>query len=187
MLNSYLKKINIIEIFKNNLSFCTIFIIVLFFINSLLLNRNIYDPHHANLVFAEASNFLHGKYLYKDIFVKYQNFEDFKVKIKDMYESLDKQQNGDFKLVKKAKEFYKTIEPENEEKIPVKIYNGEWYTKYYIKKRSNIYLPSGTFENISRDLKLFYDSESDYTKLDIPWSRTYMLHGVPGTGKTSLI
>jgi hypothetical protein len=71
MLNSYLKKINIIEIFKNNLSFCTIFIIVLFFINSLLLNRNIYDPHHANLVFAEASNFLHGKYLYKDIFVKY--------------------------------------------------------------------------------------------------------------------
>ena len=42
----------------------------------------------------------------KDIFVKYQNFEDFKVKIKDMYESLDKQQNGDFKLVKKAKEFY---------------------------------------------------------------------------------
>ncbi len=42
----------------------------------------------------------------KDIFVKYQNFEDFKVKIKDMYESLDKEQNGDFKLVKKAKEFY---------------------------------------------------------------------------------
>ena len=71
MLNSYLKKINLIEFFKKNLSFCTVFIIVLFFINSLLLSRNIYDPHHVNLIFVEASNFLHGKYLYKDIFVKY--------------------------------------------------------------------------------------------------------------------
>jgi hypothetical protein len=71
MLNSYLKKINLIEFFKKNLSFCTVFIIGLFFINSLLLSRNIYDPHHVNLIFVEASNFLHGKYLYKDIFVKY--------------------------------------------------------------------------------------------------------------------
>jgi hypothetical protein len=71
MFYNYYKKKKLIDFFKKNISFCTVFIIFLFFINSLFYARNIYDPHHVNLVFVEASNFLHGKYLYKDIFVKY--------------------------------------------------------------------------------------------------------------------
>ena len=118
--------------------------------------------------------------------VPVSGYEDEKIQ-EFKYLVLKGQEEDVLDLIKKAKEFYKIIEPENEVKIPVKIYNGEWYTKYYIKKRTNIYLPSGTFENIAHDLQLFYDSESDYMNLDIPWSRTYMLHGIPGTGKTSLI
>ena len=64
--------INILNnFFKKNYSILTIGIIFLYFFNSILLTRNIYDPHHVNLVFTEASNFLDGKPLYKDIFVKY--------------------------------------------------------------------------------------------------------------------
>jgi hypothetical protein len=71
MFYNYFKKKTLIDFLKKNISFCTVFIIFLFFINSLFFARNIYDPHHAKLVFVEASNFLHGKYLYQDIFVKY--------------------------------------------------------------------------------------------------------------------
>lgn len=71
MFYNYYKKKKLIDFFKKNISFCTVFIIFIFFINSLFYARNIFDPHHASLIFAEASNFLHGKYLYQDIFVKY--------------------------------------------------------------------------------------------------------------------
>jgi chaperone BCS1 len=37
------------------------------------------------------------------------------------------------------------------------------------------------------DLEVFYANAERYTSLEIPYTRTYMFHGLPGTGKTSMI
>jgi hypothetical protein len=72
-------------------------------------------------------------------------------------------------------------------KIVVLTYHGGWENEFTAVRRSNLYLPGKTYQTIFEDLKLFYDSDADYKRLDIPWTRTYMLHGLPGTGKTTLV
>jgi hypothetical protein len=64
-----------------------------------------------------------------------------------------------------------------------------WSDEYKTPKRSNksIYLPDDSYQKIVNDLKKFYNQEKRYRELEIPYVRTYMLHGLPGTGKTSMI
>lgn len=66
---------------------------------------------------------------------------------------------------------------------------GGWSNEYNTPKRSNssIYLPDNSYETILGDLKKFYSNEKRYSQLEIPYARTYMFHGLPGTGKTSMI
>lgn len=66
-------------------------------------------------------------------------------------------------------------------------WDGEWNDEYRTATRSSVYLPGTAYQDILNDLTTFYTSETDYKRLDIPWTRTYMLHGLPGTGKTSLV
>jgi chaperone BCS1 len=42
-------------------------------------------------------------------------------------------------------------------------------------------------ENILNDIKLFMDSEKEYKNRGTPYRRGYLLHGPPGTGKSSLV
>lgn len=60
---------------------------------------------------------------------------------------------------------------------------------YVQPKRSleSIILPNMVVSNLVLDLTNFYDSEAEYIKKCIPFKRTYLLEGVPGSGKTSLI
>ena len=66
---------------------------------------------------------------------------------------------------------------------------GSWikYSKIPSRKLLTIY----TNEDIKRDLKnditKFIKDESEYDMFGIPYKRTYMFTGVPGSGKTSLI
>ena len=64
-----------------------------------------------------------------------------------------------------------------------------WHDEYKTPKRSNksIYLPDDSYTKVLDDLKSFYDNTERYKQLEIPYTRTYMLHGLPGTGKTSMI
>ena len=73
------------------------------------------------------------------------------------------------------------------DELLVLTWDGNWNDEYRTAARSSVYLPGTTYRDILDDLKLFYDSEHDYKRLDVPWTRTYMLHGLPGTGKTSLV
>jgi chaperone BCS1 len=68
---------------------------------------------------------------------------------------------------------------------------GCWDTESTVKKRSlsTIHLPDKIFSNFSDDIEKFLSKETidRYNRLEIPHSRVYLLHGPPGTGKTSLI
>ena len=50
-----------------------------------------------------------------------------------------------------------------------------------------LYLAGGTREALVRDLDTFLKSADRYARLGVPHRRGYLLHGPPGTGKTSLI
>lgn len=68
---------------------------------------------------------------------------------------------------------------------------GCWDTESTMNKRSlsTIHLPEKVFSKFSDDIEKFLSVETveRYKKLEIPHSRVYLLHGPPGTGKTSLI
>lgn len=64
---------------------------------------------------------------------------------------------------------------------------GKW-TFYQAKRKrsmSSVYLPKEI--NLLQDVQNFFNDQSFYEKLQIPHSRLYLLEGLPGTGKTSLI
>ena len=75
---------------------------------------------------------------------------------------------------------------------------------YRYRKRGNLWTPHGgkpkdirpwntiitqnnIKENILNDIKLFMDSEKEYKTRGVPYRRGYLLHGPPGTGKSSLV
>jgi hypothetical protein len=52
---------------------------------------------------------------------------------------------------------------------------------------SGIFLPKGVVENLVARLQLFFEQKHFYIRNNIPYRLGLLLHGVPGTGKTSLI
>lgn len=89
----------------------------------------------------------------------------------------------------------KIISSENgniDDKIRISIFEeGYWETLNYKPYRSfdTICLPKKDLNNIINDIKHFMDEQTEnrYNKLGIPFKRNYLLEGLPGTGKSSLI
>jgi hypothetical protein len=50
-----------------------------------------------------------------------------------------------------------------------------------------VFLPEGMMDDIVNDVRRFTESEQAYVNAGIPWHRGYLLHGPPGTGKTTTI
>ena len=50
----------------------------------------------------------------------------------------------------------------------------------------SVVLPPGQKERLEADLSAFLGAERKYLERGIPWHRGYMLHGPPGTGKTTM-
>ena len=67
--------------------------------------------------------------------------------------------------------------------------NGNWSTLSRLPKREldTIYLDQNKKDKIFNDLQNFFEREDEYNKFGIPYKRNYLLEGVPGTGKSSLI
>jgi len=77
---------------------------------------------------------------------------------------------------------------------------GSNYIKYYYnangevkcagriinKTFDNIYLDEGIIDDLKKDLDMFDNSKEKYDKYGIRYKRTYLFHGRPGTGKSSL-
>ena len=66
---------------------------------------------------------------------------------------------------------------------------GWWQSSRQIAPRrlDSVILPRGAAESILDDLVEFLRSENWYRSIGIPWHRGYLLHGTPGTGKSSLV
>ena len=65
----------------------------------------------------------------------------------------------------------------------------EYQKEVQIRTLDNIFLDKKIKDSIVSNLEDFYKPETKelYYKCGITWKRIYMLHGLPGTGKTSLV
>ncbi len=79
-------------------------------------------------------------------------------------------------------------------RYPNKINVFKWYSSYWdkhtmLEKRdiNTIYLDKKVLDNFVSDINLFIGNKDKYSKFGIPYKRNYLLSGIPGTGKTSLI
>lgn len=65
----------------------------------------------------------------------------------------------------------------------------KWEFQRYLPRRKpgTLVLSKGKFENLHSDLEAFLAAKDNYRRLGIPWRRGYLLHGPPGTGKSSTV
>lgn len=77
----------------------------------------------------------------------------------------------------------------NKSSVPIYSGNNGWTWRGSIPRAAtaHVVLPAGQLEALEADIEKFYASEADYMFKGIPYRRGYLLHGLPGTGKTSLI
>ena len=66
---------------------------------------------------------------------------------------------------------------------------GYWNVLSRLSKRdiNTLYLPKNIVKNTVEDMEIFLKGKDKYKKYGIPYKRNYLLEGLPGTGKTSLI
>lgn len=89
-------------------------------------------------------------------------------------------------FVKKA---YLFNRPVTENMIDVTIFKNFWskLNKLPMRDIDTIYLDREIKNNLLDDVNRFMEEESVYNEFGIPYKRTYLFEGLPGSGKTSMI
>lgn len=93
-----------------------------------------------------------------------------------------------FKLLKEAKAVYERTRPQM---ITIRVLDmrGTWRKVAYKARRplSSIIMDDDKRASLLRDAQEFLNSEDWYAARGLRWNRGYLLHGAPGTGKSSTI
>ena len=78
---------------------------------------------------------------------------------------------------------------DNNNEIEIKIFKNHWTRLNKLPKRKldTIYLYNKIKKDIIEDINEFLENEEEYEIFGMPYKKTYLLEGLPGTGKTSLI
>jgi len=91
-------------------------------------------------------------------------------------------------------EFYKLaseIDNTSDEKLRISVTNkySEWntYSRIPVRRLNTVYMDERVKQRILDDVTAFLNNEAEYDAFGIPYKKTYLLTGVPGSGKTSLI
>ncbi len=74
-------------------------------------------------------------------------------------------------------------------KLDIRIaYYSSWTTGTRIKPRAldSVILDGNQAEELTKDIEEFIKSKDWYQKVGVPWRRSYLFHGDPGNGKTSV-
>jgi energy-coupling factor transporter ATP-binding protein EcfA2 len=74
--------------------------------------------------------------------------------------------------------------------VPTYTWDGEaWCRSGFREPRdmNTLFLPYGLAEDIADDLRAFFEQAAELRRLHVSPVRTYMLHGTPGSGKSSLV
>lgn len=94
-------------------------------------------------------------------------------------------------FIEEARAYCNPIKPViKEETVSTYLFtDSKWKFLSKLKKRKldSIFLPEDIKDNIINDIDKFVNSEEVYNQCGIPYQRNYLLYGIPGTGKTSLI
>jgi hypothetical protein len=91
-------------------------------------------------------------------------------------------------------EFYKLaseIDNTSDQKLRISVTNkySEWttYSRIPVRRLNTVYMDERVKQRVLEDINAFLSSEAEYDAFGIPYKKTYLLTGVPGSGKTSLI
>ena len=106
------------------------------------------------------------------------------------YESLKISTQSDINILKNfIKDAYHYCNPSYSNYVIIKTFKNYWSTLSKLPNRpiDTIYLDNKEKNKLLNDINDFIDSENDYLHYGIPYKRTYLFEGKPGTGKTSLI
>jgi len=146
--------------------------------------------------------------------IKYKiSFGTYKFIYNNIHMTLDYNREGDFEGCYNSVQYYSRIiiSCDNEDNIKkfikcvfeesnkssfdnkINIYvpdpSGDWIRYQEIPKRklSSIYIDDKSKDKIINDIIKFLDSEDEYNNFGIPYKRSYLFSGIPGSGKTSFI
>lgn len=89
-------------------------------------------------------------------------------------------------IVSEAKAEFEKNAPNN---IKFYTHSSDYWDSYSMSVRDldSVYLPDKQLEDILSDFDTFFASRSKYSSLGIPWRRTLLLEGPPGSGKSTLV
>lgn len=164
-----------------------------------LITKNILESGHANLDLSIDNSAFNIFYEKKEINVSVKYREE-PVIIHGSAQLfgiilLESDKTTILDFVKASYLYYKKYHTrDNKHNKETSIYTNEgryWEFQKRINVRSldNIFLDEDLKSSIVSDLEEFFKPETKelYYKCGITWKRIYMLHGLPGTGKTSLV
>lgn len=87
------------------------------------------------------------------------------------------------------KDAYNYCRPKSKNLVEISTFKNYWtkLNKLPLRDIETVYLDKDVKDNIVKDIGDFFNDEDVYKLYGIPYKKTYLFEGIPGTGKSSLI